>query len=166
MDRPSTPHNIGKKIGSYVIDAQIGVGGMGEVYRARDTLLEREVAIKLLSPHHRLEDGRLRALFAEVRAAAALNHPHVVAVYDHGQLDPAEAAAVDGVIRQTRRAAPLGRVAKTSAGALTHVRLASVVNIARAVTEAIRLPIGWRTPREVTATMRPQPCCCIGGTAS
>ncbi len=50
-------------------------------------------------------------------------------------LRAAEAAAVDGVVRQTRRAAPLGRVAKTSAGALTHVRLASVVNIARAVTE-------------------------------
>ena len=50
-------------------------------------------------------------------------------------LRTAEAAAVDGVIRQTRRAAPLGRVAKTSAGALTHVRLASVVNVARAVTE-------------------------------
>ena len=50
-------------------------------------------------------------------------------------LRAAEATAVGGVIRQTRRAAPLGRVAKTSAGALTHVRLASVVNIARAVTE-------------------------------
>ena len=50
-------------------------------------------------------------------------------------LRAAEAAAVDGVIRQTRRAAPLGRVAKTSAGALTYVRLASVVNIARAVTD-------------------------------
>jgi 23S rRNA (guanosine2251-2'-O)-methyltransferase len=50
-------------------------------------------------------------------------------------LRAAEATAVDGVIRQNRRAAPLGRVAKTSAGALTYVRLASVVNIARAVTE-------------------------------
>ena len=50
-------------------------------------------------------------------------------------LRSAEAAGVDGVIRQTRRAAPLGRVAKTSAGALTHVRVASVVNIARAVTD-------------------------------
>ena len=50
-------------------------------------------------------------------------------------LRAAEAAAVDGVVRQTRRAAPLGRVAKTSAGALSYVRLASVVNIARAVTE-------------------------------
>jgi len=50
-------------------------------------------------------------------------------------LRTAEAVAVDGVIRQTRRAAPLGRVAKASAGALTHVRFTSVVNIARAVTE-------------------------------
>ena len=69
------------------------------------------------------------------------NEPALMLVLD-GIEDPqnlgallrtAEAAAVDGVIRQTRRAAPLGRVAKTSAGALTHVRLVSVVNIARAV---------------------------------
>ena len=85
-----------------------------------------------------------------VRAALTLGelidaavHPALLLVLD-GIEDPqnlgailraAEAAAVDGVIRQTRRAAPLGRVAKTSAGALTHVRLASVVNIARTVTE-------------------------------
>ena len=70
-------------------------------------------------------------------------HPALLLVLD-GIEDPqnlgailraAEAAAVDGVIRQNRRAAPLGRVAKASAGALTHVRLASVVNIARTVTE-------------------------------
>ena len=60
----------------------------------------------------------------------------------------AEASAVDGVIRQTRRAAPLGRVAKTSAGALTHVRLASVVNIARAVTELTAAGI-WTVGLEV-----------------
>ena len=70
-------------------------------------------------------------------------HPALLLVLD-GIEDPqnlgailraAEAAAVDGVIRQTRRAAPVGRVAKTSAGALTFVRFASVVNIARAVAE-------------------------------
>ena len=93
-----------------------------------------------------------QGVVAEVAAPAALtltelvegaNDPALLLVLD-GIEDPqnlgailrsAEAAAVDGVIRQTRRAAPLGRVAKTSAGALTHVRLASVVNIARAVTE-------------------------------
>ena len=70
-------------------------------------------------------------------------HPALLLVLD-GVEDPqnlgailrsAEAAAVDGVVRQTRRAAPLSRVAKTSAGALTHVRLASVVNIARTISE-------------------------------
>lgn len=79
----------------------------------------------------------LDALIAEA------SHPALLLVLD-GIEDPqnlgailrvAEAAAVDGVIRQTRRAAPLGRVAKASSGALTHVRLASVVNIARAVSE-------------------------------
>jgi len=63
-------------------------------------------------------------------------------------LRAAEAAGVDGVIRQTRRAAPLSRVAKTSAGALNHVRLASVVNIARSVTELKEAGI-WTVGLEV-----------------
>ncbi len=75
----------GAKLGHYEFDAVIGVGGMGEVYRARDTRLGRNVAIKLLA-EHLLQDASFRArLRQEAMAAARLNHPNVVAVYEAGE---------------------------------------------------------------------------------
>jgi Tol biopolymer transport system component/serine/threonine protein kinase len=72
----------GTKLGPYEIVAPIGAGGMGEVYRARDPRLGREVAIKVL-PAERLSDERRRARFVqEARAASALNHPNIVTIYD------------------------------------------------------------------------------------
>jgi tetratricopeptide (TPR) repeat protein len=65
----------------YRIDAVLGEGGMGVVYRAHDTVLDRLVAIKTLSPHLLGEEG-LRRLLREAQAAAKLTHPHIVAVYD------------------------------------------------------------------------------------
>ncbi|MCX6627911.1 MAG: protein kinase, partial [Candidatus Solibacter sp.] len=86
----------GVKLGHYEFDAVIGVGGMGEVYRARDTRLGRYVAIKLLS-EHLLQDASFRArLRQEAMAAAGLNHPNVVAVYDAGE-DYIVSEYVDGV---------------------------------------------------------------------
>ena len=74
----------GTRLGPYSIVAPIGAGGMGEVYRARDTRLDREVAIKLLS-HALAVDPAHRARFEmEARATSALNHPNIVAVYDVG----------------------------------------------------------------------------------
>ncbi len=69
-------------LGRYVIEQPIGSGGMGEVYRARDTRLERTVAIKML-PRETAGDSALRRRFLnEARAASALNHPNIVAIYD------------------------------------------------------------------------------------
>ncbi len=69
-------------LGRYVIEQPIGAGGMGEVYRARDTRLERTVAIKML-PRETASDSELRRRFLnEARAASALNHPNIVALYD------------------------------------------------------------------------------------
>jgi serine/threonine protein kinase/Flp pilus assembly protein TadD len=69
-------------LGRYVIEQPIGAGGMGEVYRARDTRLERTVAIKML-PRETAADSELRRRFLnEARAASALNHPNIVALYD------------------------------------------------------------------------------------
>src|SRR5215813_4916213 len=71
----------GMRIGVYTIAAQIGAGGMGEVYRARDSRLERDVAIKVLPPQLTTDPER-RARFArEARLLAALNHPHIGAIY-------------------------------------------------------------------------------------
>ena len=76
------PLQPGDKLGPYEILAQIGAGGMGEVYRARDSRLGRDVAIKIL-PRDRVADPeRKKRFLQEARAASALNHPNIVALYD------------------------------------------------------------------------------------
>jgi serine/threonine-protein kinase len=75
----------GTRIGPYEVLAAIGAGGMGEVYRARDTRLERSVAIKVL-PHAHAADPEFRSRFErEARAVAALNHPHICTIHDVGR---------------------------------------------------------------------------------
>jgi Tol biopolymer transport system component len=77
----------GKRLGPYEILSAIGAGGMGEVYRARDTRLERIVAVKIL-PDHLSERAELRERFErEARTVASLNHPHICTLHDIGQQD-------------------------------------------------------------------------------
>jgi len=72
-------------LGPYEILASLGAGGMGEVYRARDERLGREVAVKVLPPNYSADSDRLRRFEQEAKAAGALNHPNLVAVFDAGQ---------------------------------------------------------------------------------
>ena len=74
----------GANVGPYEILAPIGSGGMGEVYRARDRRLDREVAIKVLAPELAARAEHLRRFEQEARAASALNHPNIVTIYDVG----------------------------------------------------------------------------------
>jgi Tol biopolymer transport system component len=74
----------GDRLGPYEIVAPLGAGGMGEVYRARDTRLGREVAVKVLPASFAAEAERLRRFEQEARAAAALNHPNILVVHDVG----------------------------------------------------------------------------------
>ncbi|HEY7099542.1 MAG TPA: protein kinase [Terriglobales bacterium] len=74
----------GEILGHYRVGESIGSGGMGEVYRATDERLGREVALKLLKPDFVHDRDRLRRFESEARAAAALNHPNIVAIYDFG----------------------------------------------------------------------------------
>src|SRR4030088_609199 len=71
----------GTKLGLYEIVSPLGAGGMGEVYRARDLSLNRDVAIKVLPKELASDPDRLRRFEQEARAAAALNHPNILAVY-------------------------------------------------------------------------------------
>jgi Tol biopolymer transport system component len=73
------------KLGPYEIVAPIGAGGMGEVYRAKDTRLGRDVALKILPESFAREADRLRRFEQEARAVAALNHPNILAIHDIGQ---------------------------------------------------------------------------------
>jgi Tol biopolymer transport system component len=77
----------GQRLGPYQIEASLGAGGMGEVYRARDTRLDRSVAVKVL-PSHLAENAQRRERFErEARAVSALSHPHICALFDVGEED-------------------------------------------------------------------------------
>src|SRR5271163_3201296 len=75
----------GTKLGPYEILAPLGAGGMGEVFRARDARLNREVAIKVLPSAFARDPERLRRFQQEAQAVAALNHPNILAVHDFGE---------------------------------------------------------------------------------
>jgi serine/threonine protein kinase len=75
----------GALLGSYEILAPLGSGGMGDVYRARDTHLHREVAVKVLSPNFADDPNLLRRFRREAHVLASLNHPNIVTIYDVGQ---------------------------------------------------------------------------------
>lgn len=74
--------SIGDKVGKYEIRAKLGAGGMGAVYLAFDPLIEREVALKVLSPELGNSSAALQRFLGEARAIGRLNHPHVVSIYD------------------------------------------------------------------------------------
>ena len=105
---------IGTTVGHYRITAKLGAGGMGEVFLAEDTRLERKAAIKFL-PAEMAEDPERRQRFLkEARAASALNHPHVCVVYDVGETDDGlpfiamefiEGGSLDNVVEKRGRLA-------------------------------------------------------------
>ena len=76
-----------QRFGPYELLSLLGAGGMGVVYRARDTRLGRFVAIKLLPPAFSADPDRLRRFQQEAEATAALNHPNILAVFDIGTTD-------------------------------------------------------------------------------
>ncbi|MGC2773185.1 MAG: serine/threonine-protein kinase, partial [Candidatus Sulfotelmatobacter sp.] len=79
----------GTKLGPYEIESPLGAGGMGEVYRARDTRLNRDVAVKILPASFSADPERLQRFAQESRAAAALNHPNILSIYDIGEANGA-----------------------------------------------------------------------------
>src|SRR5579859_5110710 len=102
---PSWPETLmlGKQIAHYRIESELGRGGMGVVYRARDTRLERTIALKVLS-HGSAQGGVERELIlAEARAAAALNHPGVTTIYEVGEYEGGLFIAMELVVGTTLR---------------------------------------------------------------
>ncbi|HVS64234.1 MAG TPA: protein kinase [Thermoanaerobaculia bacterium] len=102
---------VGGRVGRFEVEARIGTGGMGEVYRARDPLLERAVALKLVPAHLREDLDRRRRFRREALAASALNHPNIVTVHEiaeHDDFDLLVTELVEGEsLRQRLERGPL-----------------------------------------------------------
>jgi Tol biopolymer transport system component len=94
---------IGRSLGQYRITAAIGAGGMGEVYRATDTRLGREVAIKVLPASTAADPERRKRFEQEARSASALNHPNILTVYDIGEAEGTTYLAMELVEGKTLR---------------------------------------------------------------
>jgi Tol biopolymer transport system component len=127
----------GTKLGPYEIVAPLGAGGMGEVYRARDTRLDRTVAIKIL-PEHLANTPEARQRFErEARAVSSLNHPHICTLHDVGSLDGTDYLVMEYLEGETLAARlkkgplPLDQVLKISievAGALDKAHRQAIVH--------------------------------------
>src|SRR5215813_615406 len=97
------PISAGSRLGPYEILAALGAGGMGEVWRARDTRLAREVAVKVLPAEVAADASRLKRFEKEARAASALNHPNIVTIYDIGSENSVSFIAMEMVAGKTLR---------------------------------------------------------------
>src|SRR5258705_13772266 len=93
----------GAKIGRYEIRSQLGSGGMGEVYLAFDTELDRTVAIKILPANVASDQKRLQRFIQEAKSASALNHPHIITVYEIGNAETMRFIATEFIDGDTLR---------------------------------------------------------------
>jgi hypothetical protein len=96
-----TPALVGRRLGAYQVQAALGAGGMGEVYRARDTKLGRDVAIKILPRAFTNDPERLKRFEREARMLAALNHPNIGAIYGLEDADGMHALVLELVDGET-----------------------------------------------------------------
>src|SRR5687768_1265813 len=123
-----------KRIGRYEICSQLGAGGMGEVYLANDTKLDRKVALKILPPDVSDKTGdRVRRFIQEAKSASALNHPNILTIYEIDEIDSEQFIAtefIDGDTLRTR----IRRGAFTPGDALdVGIQVASALSATHAV---------------------------------
>ena len=136
------PLAAGTRLGSFVIEGPLGAGGMGEVYKAKDTRLDRTVAIKILPS----AEPELKARFEqEARAIAGLHHPHICTLYDVGHEDPSTRSgpAVDYMVLEYLEGETLAQ--RLTRGPLKHEEALRVaIDVAEALDEAHRAGIVHR----------------------
>ena len=156
----------GTKLGPYEIVIAIGAGGMGEVYRARDTKLGRDVALKVISDQFALDPDRLARFRREAQVLASLNHPHIAAIYgfeDSGETHALVLELVEGETladRIARGALPLEEalpIAKQIAEALEAAHEQGIIH--RDLKPAnIKLRPDGTVALRATAGRLPRPC--------
>ena len=123
----------GRRIGTFEFGSLLGRGGMGEVYRAHDTKLGRDVAIKVLPAGFAAEPGRVANLEREARVVAALNHPHIAVI--HGI---EESEGIRGLVLELVEGQTLAqKLAQAARSPTLGLRLKEALNIARQIADAL-----------------------------
>ncbi len=123
----------GRKLGRYDVISRLGAGGMGIVYRAHDTRLKRDVALKVLPQASIIDEERKRRFVQEARSASALNHPNIVSIYDTDRIDGIDFITMECVPGKTL-AQVIGRKALSPPQALTYAtQIAAALAAAHAV---------------------------------
>ncbi len=134
---PDTPDMTGRTLGRYEVISRLGAGAMGIVYRAHDTRLNRDVALKLLPAASIADPERKHRMVQEARAASALNHPNIVSVYDVDQIDGTDFITMECVFGKTlaevigRKGLPVPQAVAYAiqiAGALAAAHAAGIVH--------------------------------------
>jgi serine/threonine protein kinase len=128
----------GSRLGPYEILAAIGAGGMGEVWKARDTRLDRTVAVKVLPPQAAASNETRQRFEREARAVSALNHPHICTLYDIGSQD-----GIDYLVMEYVEGETLAQRLQRGAMALGDA-LETAIQIAEALDKAHRSGIVHR----------------------
>src|SRR6266513_1227276 len=127
----------GTRLGRYEIRSKIGAGGMGEVYLAQDTRLDRKVALKILPAEVAAHPDRMKRFVQEAKTASALNHPNIITIYEIDETESGHFIAtefIDGeTLREHARKAPLKLgesldIAAQIAGALAAAHAAGIVH--------------------------------------
>jgi serine/threonine protein kinase len=133
--------NPGTRIGGYEIVTRIGAGGMGEVYRARDLKLQRDVAIKILPPAFAADADRLTRFEREARLLASLNHPHIGAIYGLETVasgTPGATTSAPALVLEFIDGESLDqRIARWNASSTAADRVREALDIARQIADAL-----------------------------
>jgi serine/threonine protein kinase len=141
---------IGQTFGSYQILAKVGTGGMGEVYRARDTRLGRDVALKILADAYTEDDDRIRRFRQEATSASALNHPGILTIHEAGVADGCQFIATELVDGDTLR-----QILNRRGRLPVNEALAIAVQVAAALAAAHRAGIVHRDIKPENVMVRP-----------
>lgn len=138
------------RLGPYEIQALLGVGGMGEVYRGRDTRLGRDVALKVISPGKVGDAEHRRRFELEARAASVLNHPSIVTIYDVGETEGVSWIAmewVSDIANSIRSSRSFGETNPSATVRMSDRRLSPTTSKCRLMSSAVSRSIRPRVGR-------------------
>src|SRR5690242_304724 len=125
-------HEPGTRLGRYEIRSKIGAGGMGEVYLAQDTKLDRKVALKILPAEVAAHPDRMKRFVQEAKSASALNHPNIITIYEIDETESGHFIATEFIDGQTLRECEMKEPLKLAESLEIAVQIASALSAAHA----------------------------------